>query len=261
MPMLMPDAVAPTPSPTSGGVAELHDQLAPARQRLAEHEAARALLDPAVDPALVLGFMIQFAALSVQLQEPAEQYLVAASQRCEEIGERRLASSLLRLAADAIEHYRLLADDARILALDWNARRWPELDLTSLLTQPPTASMRRISGLHTRILTGDEPWTELALVCEIQAQIASLVPGFVAHAERKLGPSIRAGMRSLDSIALAGRSGRARATMALLLAEEPGRKPMIVRISEQMLACCGEFLDECMVAAVNLARWRQLTHS
>lgn len=235
-------------------------QLAPARCRLADADAVQALIDPNADPALLLGFMVQFAALSVQLQEPAEQYLVAASQRCEEVGERRLALSLLRLASDAIDHYRLFADDARVLALHWNEREQPELDLTWLLTQPSTPAMQRIFALHGQMVGSDEPWAELALICEIEALIAAVAPWFVLHAERRLGSGIRAGMRSMVSLAMAGERGRARATLAELLAEHPDRLPTIVHTSERMLGHYAEFLDDGMVAAVNLANWRQLAH-
>jgi hypothetical protein len=235
-------------------------ELAPARCRLADLDAVQALIDPTVEPALLLGFMVQFAALSVQLQEPAEQFLVAASQRCEEAGERRLARSLLRLAADAIDHYRLFADDARVLALQWNACEQPELDLTWLLTQPNTHAMKRIFALHGQMVSGDEPWAELAMICEIEALMASAAPLLVLHAERLLGSGIRGGMRSVVSLATAGDRGRARATLAELLAERPERLPTIVHTSQRMLGHYGEFLDDCMVAAVNLANWRQLAH-
>jgi hypothetical protein len=196
----------------------------------------------------------------VQLQEPAEQFLVAASQRCEEIGERRLARSLLRLALDAIDHYRLFADDARVLALRWNDNHRPELDLTWLLTQPSTPTMQRIFALHGQQITSDEPWAELALICEIEALIAAAAPLLVLLAERRLGSDIRAGMRSVVSLAMAGDRGRARATLGELLAEHPERLSTIVHTSEQMLGLYAEFLDDCMVAAVNLANWRQRAH-
>lgn len=238
----------------------LRNELAPTRCRLAQSEAVQALLDPNADPALMLGFMVQFAALCVQLQEPAEQFLVAASQRCEELGERRLARSLLRLAGDAIDHYRLFADDARVLALRWNARQRPELELTGLLTQPCTPAMQRIFALHAEQIASDQPWAELALVCEIEAMIAAAAPLFVLLAERRLGSDIRGGMRSVVSLAMAGDRGRARMTLAELLAEHPERLPTIVHTSERMLGLYAEFLDDCMVAAVNLAHWRQLAH-
>lgn len=238
----------------------LRQELAPARCRLADRDAVQLLIDPSTDPALLLGFMVQFAALSVQLQEPAEQFLVAASQRCEELGERRLARSLLRLAADAIDHYRLFADDVRVLAMQWNAREQPELDLTWLLTQPNTRAMQRIFVLHGQMVGSDEPWAELAMICEIEALIAAAAPLLVLHAEGLLGSGIRAGMRSMVSLAVAGNRGRARATLAELLVEHPERLPTIVHASERMLGHYGEFLDDCMVAALNLAHWRQLAH-
>jgi hypothetical protein len=42
-------------------------------------------------PELLHAFLIQWAALSVQVQEPAERFLVEASRRCSEVGEHRLA--------------------------------------------------------------------------------------------------------------------------------------------------------------------------
>jgi len=166
----------------------------------------------------------------------------------------------LRLAADAIDHYRHFADDARVLALRWNATERPELDLTWLLTQPSTEAMGQIHALHGQLITSDQAWAELALVCEIEALLAAAAPLFVLHAERLLGSDIRAGLRSLVGLAMAGDRGRARTTMAELLAEHPERLSAIVHASERALDLYGEFIDECMVAAINLANWRQLAH-
>lgn len=236
-------------------------ELAEARFALSERDAVQTLLEPEVDPTLLLGFMVEFAALSIQLQEPVEQFLVAASWRCDQLGERELADTLLRLALDAIERYADFADDARALILRWNDQHRPELDLTGLLTQPNTRAMRRIFALHNQLVTSDEPWAELALIYEIESMTAAVGPLLVLHAERRLGPDIRSGMRGVIGTAVAGERGRARASLARLLAEQPDRLATIARTSERLLDRYGEFLDDCMVAAVNLAHWRERAHA
>ena len=180
----------------------LREALADARFALAEREAVAHLLAPEVDPTLLLGFMVEFAALSVQLQEPVEQFLVAASGRCEQLGERKAARELLRLAHDAIERYADYADDTRALTLRWNAAHEPELDLTGLLTQPKTRAMRRLFALHNQVVTSDDPWAELALICELESMTAAVAPLLVLHAERRLGADIRSGMRGVIGTAV-----------------------------------------------------------
>ncbi len=231
-----------------------------ARLELSRGDAVQALIDVDADPALVHGFMVQFAALAVQLQEPVEQLLVAASHRCEHVGEWGLARTLLGLAEDAIERYRLFADDTRVLAQLWNDRRLPELDLTWLLTQPTTASMRRIWAFHGELVSSSAPWAYLATIYEIDALVAAIAPMATVHAERLLGSEIRSGMRSFACLARAGEQGRARAAMREVLRQHPERLDTVTRAARRMLQHYGEFLDDCMVAAVNLASWRQLAH-
>ena len=58
------------------------DRLAGARQRLKDRQELRILMGPEVSPALLHAFLIEWASLTMQLQEPAERFLVAASRRC-----------------------------------------------------------------------------------------------------------------------------------------------------------------------------------
>lgn len=256
MPIAAPYAFA-RGTPEASLFEQLRESLADARFALAEREAVAHLLAPEVDPTLLLGFMVEFAALSVQLQEPVEQFLVAASGRCEQLGERKAARELLRLAHDAIERYADFADDTRALTLRWNAAHQPELDLTGLLTQPNTRAMRRLFALHNQLVTSDEPWAELALICELESMTAAVAPLLVLHAERRLGADIRSGMRGVIGTAVAGDRGRARTCLAQLFVDDPARLATIVHTSERLLELYGDFLDDCMVAALNLARWRE----
>jgi len=232
----------------------------PARQRLSARGELRALLGPQADPAHLHAFLIQWSAISIQLHEPTEQFLAEASRRCAELGEPSLALTLLHIAVDAIDIYRLLADDARTLAQLWNTRRLPHLDMTSLLTQPATPAIRRMHQLHRDLVFGSTPWAELAGVFEIQALLASVADRVVEQTTRLLGDEVHPGLCSLRTLSRHGDSSLTQ-TMAAFLDANPTRHAAMVGAGTRMLDLYAEFLHESWVASFNLANWQARQHA
>ncbi len=235
-------------------------EIGPARERLGDRVELRALMAPDADPGHVLAFLIQWASLSVQLHEPAEQFLAEASRRCAEFGESKLALTLLYIAVDAIDSYRLLADDTRALAQLWNARRLPHLDMTSLLTQPPTAAVRRCHEHHRELVLGPDPWAELAAAFEVQALLASVADRVVEQATSMFGDDIRPGLCSLRTLARHDDSSLSQA-MARFLVNNPERHTTMVAAGARTLELYTDFLLECCVAGFNLANWQARQHA
>ena len=237
------------------------DRLAGARQRLKDRQELRILMGPEVSPALLHAFLIQWASLTMQLQEPAERFLVEASRRCAEVGEHRLSLSLLQIASEAIERYRIVADDTRRLAQLWNAGRLPHINLTELLTQPPTPSMKRFHARQQSQVDGPRPWTQLAAVYEADATLGSVAERVSAQAERLLGADVRSCLRSLDALANFQERGSLSRTMIAFLDANPERVDRMVETGESTLGIYVEFLGECCVAAANLASHHDSHHA
>ncbi|PRQ02544.1 hypothetical protein ENSA5_21890 [Enhygromyxa salina] len=236
------------------------DRLAGARQRLKERAQLRVLMGPEADPELLHAFLIQWAALSVQLQEPAEHFLVEASRRCAGLGEHGLSLRLLQIASEAIERYRLLADDTRTLAQLWNGRRLPPLDLTYLLTQPQTPSMKRLHAGYEALVNGPEPWALLAARYEAEAMLGSIAAQVTAQAERLLGADVRPCLRSVEALANFTERGSLDKTMVAFLEASPARVERMSEVGERTLQIYADFLVECCVAATNLSTWRDREH-
>lgn len=235
--------------------------IAGARQRLEDRAVLRELLAEGGEDGLFHAFLIQWASLSVQLHEPVEQYLAEASRRCALLGEHALALPLLHVAIDAIEFYRLLAEDTRSLARLWNQRRLPYLNMTSLLTQPPTPAIRRYHDFHRQVVSGADPWTELASVFEVQAMLGAVSERVLGHAARLLGQPAYAALRSLQSLAQHSHSSSLTTAMANFLGAKPERHERMLAVGTQTLDLYGEFLSECCVAGSNLASWPARQHA
>jgi hypothetical protein len=233
----------------------------PARQRVAAGEELRELMSADADPGRLHAFLIQWASLSVQLHEPTEQFLAAASQRCAELGESKLALALLHIALEAIDVYRWLADDTRALAQLWNGRRSPHLDMTSLLTQPVTQAIRRSHEHHRQLVLGSDPWAELATVLEIYTLLAALADRSLAHAARLLGEEVRPGLRCLHSLTQPRPISSLTKAMEACLLANPERHAVMVAAGERTLDLYGEFLLECCIAGFNLSSWQARQHA
>ena len=229
-----------------------------ARQRVAEAEELGGLMSSEASdgPSHLHAFLIQWASLSVQLHEPTEQFLAEASHRCAELGESKLALTLLHIALDAIDVYRLLADDTRALAQLWNGRRLPHLDMTSLLTQPATQAIRRSHEHQTQLVLGAEPWAELASLFEIHTLLATMADRTLAAATRLLGEEVRPGLRTLHSLKQQRANSLLTNAMATFLTANPERHAVMVAAGQRTLELYVEFLLECSVAGFNLSSWQ-----
>lgn len=232
--------------------------LEPTRRRVTELGQLRGLLSSKTSdaPSQLHAFLIQWTSLSVQLHEPNEQFLADASQRCAELGETKLALTLLHIALDAIDVYRLLADDTRTLAHLWNGRRLPRLDMTSLLTQPITQAIRRCYEHQTQLVFGAEPWAELAAMFEVHTLFASLADDLVAAATRLLGEDARAGLRTLHALKQARSNSLLTTAMQTVLTTHPERHADMVAAGQRTLELYAEFVLECLVAGFNLSSWQ-----
>lgn len=231
------------------------ESLTSARRRIKDRPELRELMSTDADAELLHAFLIQWAALSVQLQEPAERFMVEASRRCSELGEHHLSRAFLQIAREAIERYRLVANDTRTLAQLWNATREPAVDLTMLLTQPPTPAMQRLHLLQQSLVSSSQPWTQLAAVYEADAMLGSVVERVTGQASRLLGERVRPCLRSLDAIAWFGERSSLGRTMVAFLDANPERVDRMAEAAERTLDIYGEFLLECCATASELSTW------
>jgi hypothetical protein len=231
------------------------NQIAFARRRLKDRPQLQQLMGAEATPELLHAFLIQWAALSVQLQEPAERFLVEASRRCSQVGEHRLALTFLQIASEAIDRYRLVAHDTRTLAQLWNSRREPMINLTWLLTQPPTAAMQRLHAHQQALVSSSQPWLQLAAIYEADAMLGTVVERVTGQARRLLGEEVRSCLRSLDAIAHFGERSSLAPTMIAFLEATPERVDPMVAAAERTLEIYGDFLIECCATATHLSHW------
>jgi hypothetical protein len=238
---------------------EYEDRLTRARRRIKDRTELKRLMSADATAELLHAFLIQWAALSVQLQEPAERFLVEASRRCSEVGEHRLALTFLQIASEAIDRYRLVANDTRTLAQLWNRRyaqqpdrSQPTIELTQLLTQPSTPAMKRLHAHHQGLVSGSQPWLQLAAIYEADAMLGTVVDRVTQQARRLLGEEVRGCLRSLDAIAHFGERSSLAPTMIMFLDKNPERVDPMAATAERTLEIYGEFLIECCTVATNL---------
>jgi hypothetical protein len=244
---------------------EYENRLARARRRIKDRPELQHLMSSDATPELLHAFLIQWAALSVQLQEPAERFMVEASRRCSGVGEHRLALIFLQIAGEAIERYRLVANDTRTLAQLWNRRYvqaghqsnrgQPTIELTHLLTQPATSAMKRLHAHHQALVSGPQPWLQLAAIYEADAMLGTVVERVTQQAQRLLGEEVRSCLRSLDAIAHFGERSSLAPTMIAFLDKNPERVDPLVATAERTLEIYGEFLLECCAVASDLSFW------
>jgi hypothetical protein len=257
----MSSALNPLNSPLN----EYQGRLARARRRIKDRPELQRLMSADAKAELLHAFLIQWAALSVQLQEPAERFMVEASRRCSEVGEHRLALAFLQIAGEAIDRYRLVANDTRTLAQLWNRRYAgqpgqseptiePTIELTQLLTQPSTSAMKQLHAHHQGLVSSSQPWLQLAAIYEADAMLGTVVERVTQQARRLLGDEVRGCLRSLDAIAHFGERSSLAPTMIAFLDTNPERVDPMAATAERTLEIYGEFLIECCVVASNSSR-------
>lgn len=225
--------------------------VAPMRARVTSHPGVRALLDPALAPAVLERFLIEWCALGVQLTEPVEGWIRRAGERCQALGLTKVGAALLAHAKHEANHHLMFERDTRALVARWNTRHRPGLDAEALMARPATPAMQRYIDLHERNITGSTPFAQVAIEYEVEGLSVSLLPALFAQFERLLGPEILASLTFLKEHAEidVGHTAFNRRAMATLLAARPEARAHLAEIGGEAVSAYLDFFTECLAVA------------
>jgi len=229
-------------------IANYETLLRPARARLDDDVALRALLDPAMEPTRLERFLISFSARGVQMTEPVPSWIRRAGRRCLELGFDELGDALVAHARHEAGHHLLMIDDARLLVQRWNARHDPPLDVAVLLAEPPNAAMRAYAQLHEHTIAGSSPFAQVAIEYEIERMSVVLGPPLIANCRRVLGDPILDGLSFIREHVAAdvGHTQLNRRMLSRLLETHPSETDRVARAGALALAAYVDFLIACI---------------
>ncbi|HEY2744020.1 MAG TPA: hypothetical protein VGL86_05340 [Polyangia bacterium] len=222
-----------------------------ARQLLVDDATVVELLDPAIDPALLERFLIQFSALGVQITEPVDGWIRRAGERCVALGLTELGHSLITHAKHEAGHHLMLIDDTRLLSARWNERRTPALDADALMAQPATPAMRDYIRLHEETIAGELPYGQVAIELEIERMSTTFGPRLMQQCRRVLAPEVLAGLSFIkEHVAVdVGHTALNEKLMARLLLLRPDASTRLSAIGSEALRIYVRFFGECLAAA------------
>jgi hypothetical protein len=228
-------------------------QLSKARDLLATDRAITTLLDPAIEPAVLERFLIQFSALGVQITEPVDGWIRRAGERCVEVGLVDLGKSLITHAKHEAGHHLMLVADTRLLVDRWNGRRSLPLSADALLAQAPTTAMRDYIALHEETIAGDMPYGQVAIELEIERMSTTFGPLLLAQCRRVLEPSMLDGLSFIkEHVAVdVGHTALNERLMDRLLCLRPDAADRMARIGAEALAIYVRFFGECLHVATS----------
>lgn len=229
-------------------------RLAAARKRITSDPTLAPILDPDGDPDLVLGFLIQFSALGVEMTRRVDEWIARAGRRCELLGHAQLGRALVLHARHEAGHHNMMIDDLRLLVPRWNQTQALELDVDSLLALPATDAMCRYVAIHEDTIDSDAPYGQIAIEYEIEAMSVILGPALLQACSRALGPEILAGMSFIgEHTALdVGHTAMNEAELEKFLAAHPAEAERLAEIGQAALGIYLDFLGECVHGAREL---------
>lgn len=234
--------------------------LASARRLLEEAPATRAQLDPNIDPALLLRFLIQFSAWGVQMTESVEHWIRRAGERCMALGLDDVGRALVSHAKHEAGHHLMLMEDTKVLVRRWNTRSAIQLDADRLQRQRATPAMQRYIELHERTIASDMPFGQVAIELEIEGMSTTLGKAFIALCRKVLGPEVLDGLSFIrEHVAIdVGHTAFNTRLMDRLLTSRPECAERLAEIGSEALRTYVEFFAECLGVAtydVSRAQW------
>lgn len=241
----------------SGLRSQYETEVQPARRLLREAPAARAQLDPQIDPALLLRFLIQFSAWGVQMTQPVDGWIRRAGEACVALGLGEIGSDLLRHAKHEAGHHLMLIEDTKVLCERWNASGAPRLDPDALQRQRPTPAMRRYIALHEETIRSDAPYAQVAIELEIEGMSTTLGKAFVQNCRAVLGAEALSGLSFIqEHVALdVGHTALNTRMLERVLEERPEAVDKLAAAGSEALRTYVEFFAECLgVATYDVSR-------
>ena len=222
-----------------------------ARELLHSAPATHTQLDPDIDSALLLRFLIQFSAWAVQMTEPVEGWIRRAGERCQELGLPEIGRDLVLHATHEAGHHLMLVRDTHILVKRWNSRFAMQLDAAELLRQRATPAMRRYAALHERTIESDAPYGQVAIELEIEGMSTTLGNGFIQNCRSVLGSEALEGLSFIrEHVAIdVGHTAFNTRLMERLLRLRPDAAEELAAIGSEALRTYVEFFAECLGVA------------
>jgi hypothetical protein len=239
-------------------VKELYEPyVLPARARISTDPVMRMLVDPAIEPALLERFFIQYHSFGVYMTEPVEGWIRRAGQRCLMQNLDSLGKQLLAHSKHEAGHHLMMVDDVRRLVHRWNMRRQPTLHVERLLAQHPTDAMRTYRLLHEQTIAGELPAAQIAIEYEIENLSMVLGPHLLSNVVRVLGRETLEGLGFLrEHVQLdVGTTATNTRMMEELLQLMPENARTLAELGAEALDIYLRFLGDCLHSA-EAAMWQ-----
>jgi hypothetical protein len=221
--------------------------LTTARRRF-ETGAAGVLLDPELDPLLFELFLLNYCSRGVRMTEPVEGWIFRAGQRCKEIGMTKLGVALEKHAAQEANHHLMMIADTHALVRRWNATQARPLEAEALLAVAPAPAVEAYVKMHEDVITGSEPYCQLAIEFEIERISVTWGPPLMQKCARVLGPETNATLSFLvEHVEIdQGHTKFNELQLERLLIQDQSFAPALARTGALALDIYGNFLAECL---------------
>ncbi|OJT25009.1 hypothetical protein BO221_11525 [Archangium sp. Cb G35] len=231
-------------------VKELYEPyVLPARARISTDPVMRRLVDPAIEPAVLERFFIQYHSFGVYMTEPVEGWIRRAGQRCLLLGMDSIGKGLLKHAKQEAGHHQMMIDDVRMLVRRWNIRRRAMLHTERLLAQYPTDAMRAYRHLHEATIAGELPAAQIAIEFEIENLSLVLGPHLLSNVARVLGRETLEGLSFLKEHVQLEVGGTNARMMEELLQMMPENARTLAETGSEALDIYLRFLGDCLQSA------------
>lgn len=238
------------------GFLEYERRIEPARQRFAANPTLAELTAADIDPFLLELFLLNFAAMGVQMTEPVEGWIRRAAQRCAELGDPVLAQALQGHAAAEAGHHLMMIHDTHALVARINARHSCRLDAGELLEAPPCPGAAHYIRVHERVIGGPVPFGQVALEYEIEMLPLRYGPTMLSAWVACLGREILECLSFItEHIELdVGHTKFNARQLEQLLERNAAVLPTLVEDGEEVLEAYGIFLTDCLKGAARMRK-------
>jgi hypothetical protein len=220
------------------------------RARLETEATVRTLLSPAISPALMERFLIEWSARGAYMTEPVEGWIRGAGERCIALGQEKLGRGLITHSRHEAGHHLMTIEDTRVLVRRWNARYAQQLDADALIAQPPTEAMRAYRELHDDTIASELPIGQAAIEYEVGYLAVTLVPRILAQVTRVLGREATEQLSFLTEHAAVdvGHTALNERMLEEILLQHPAQASRLAAIGARGLDCYLRFLGDCLSA-------------
>jgi hypothetical protein len=228
-----------------------HHALTDVREKFSTESVFRRICDNHLEPEILELFWICYCSIGVGMTEPVEGWIRRSGERCLKLGWSQLGQSMISDAKQEAGHHLLMVADTKSLIARWNQHHVTQLETEKFLTQTYPESVAAYTKLHEDVISGPEPFSQIAIEFEIESLAVQYGSGLIEVSTKNLGEDFKGSLSFMQTHVTLDveHSKESEIKLKNFIEQYPESLESLTQAGNSALEIYSQFLDDCLELA------------